>query len=400
MGYMSEYIGKRLGGKALEEELLRLIGEYNKNRPGTFLVVYAGAIGKPLPIPDVMMTMDDYFVLHDLLRSVQSPALDFYIETPGGFGEAAEEIARCLRERFSVVNFVVSGEAKSAGTILVLSGDDILMTQTGSLGPIDAQMQIGRTRISAFDYLEWVNEKRDEAEKNGALNSFDATMIAQISPGELKLVYHSLEFAKDRVTEWLPRYKFKNWTQTEERKLPVDTKMKEARAKQIAGVLSNHAMWRTHGRSLKIGDLDRIGLKVTRVDDDATLSDIVYRIQTVIRLLFSTTNAYKIFATESGKILKSVSITAPSPALPGPALPVGLQGIPEVAEMDVTCQKCGKVHHLYAKFVQNPKIDEDFTKRGATPFPKDNKIVCICGFEMDMSGIRNEVEARTGRRIV
>jgi ClpP class serine protease len=69
--------------------------------------------------------------------------IDFYTETPGGSGEAAEEIAKFLRKKFEGVNFVIAGEAKSAGTILVLSGDNIYMTDTGSLGPIDAQVKIG-----------------------------------------------------------------------------------------------------------------------------------------------------------------------------------------------------------------------------------------------------------------
>jgi hypothetical protein len=390
---MSEYIEKRVGGKALEDELLRLIGEYNTRRPESFLVVYAGAVGKP--IPDVMMTMDDYFIIDDLLRDVSSRGVDFYVETPGGFGEAAEEIARGLRKRFANVNFVVSGEAKSAGTILVLSGDDISMTKTGSLGPIDAQLQIGRTRISAFDYLEWVEEARKEAAKTDALNPFDATMIAQISPGELKLVHHSLEFAKDIVIEWLQKYKFKNWAQTETRKMPVDKSMKEKRAKEIAGILSNHARWRTHGRSLKIEDLHGIGLKINRIDDDPVLSEIVYRIQTVLRLLFSSTSTYKIFATASQKIFKNAVPTGAPPLFPA-----GTPAVAEVAHLDIKCQKCGKTHSIYAKFVQNPKIDEDYKNKGATPFPKDNKLVCDCGFEIDLSGIRNEIETRIGKSIV
>jgi len=43
---------------------------------------------------------------------------------------------------------------------MVLGGDEIYMTDTDSLGPIDAQLQIGRTRISAYDYMEWINQKK------------------------------------------------------------------------------------------------------------------------------------------------------------------------------------------------------------------------------------------------
>ena len=100
-------------------------------------------------------------------------------------------------------------------------------TRSGSLGPIDAQIKIGRTAISAYDYMEWVNEKREEAEKPGKLNPFDATMVAQISPGELKLVYYALQFAEEIVVEWLVNYKFRNWDFTETRHMPVTPEMRQ-----------------------------------------------------------------------------------------------------------------------------------------------------------------------------
>ena len=175
MGFMSEYISRRLSAADLESELMNLIAAYNKHRK-TFAIVYVAAIGKP--IPDIALSQDDYYLIHDLLRNINSPNVDVYIETPGGSGEAAEEIAWCLHDKFGQVSFVVSGEAKSAGTILVFSGDEILMTETGSLGPIDAQVKIGRSIVSASDYLEWTDDKRNEAEKVGRLNPFDATMVA------------------------------------------------------------------------------------------------------------------------------------------------------------------------------------------------------------------------------
>jgi ClpP class serine protease len=180
MGLMSEYISRKLSAADLEAELLKLISEYNKLRQ-TFAAVYVAAIGKP--IPDIGLSQDDYYLIHDLLKDTNSRRIDLYLETPGGSAEAAEEIVRCLRNRFDQVSFMVSGEAKSAGTIMVLSGDEILMTETGSLGPIDAQVRIGRSIISAYDYLEWTNQKREEAQKIGKLNPFDATLVAQISPG-------------------------------------------------------------------------------------------------------------------------------------------------------------------------------------------------------------------------
>ncbi|MGA8848242.1 MAG: ATP-dependent Clp protease proteolytic subunit [Dehalococcoidia bacterium] len=389
MGMMSEYISRKLSAADLEAELLKLISEYNKLRQ-TFATVYVAAIGKP--IPDVPLNQDDYYLIHDLLRDVASRKVDLYLETPGGSGEAAEEIVRCLRNKFDQVSFVVSGEAKSAGTIMVLSGDEILMTETGSLGPIDAQVRIGRSVVSAYDYLEWTDQKSKEAKKAGKLNPFDATMVAQISPGELSDVFHALKYAEDLVTDWLVRYKFKTWTTTETRQIPVTAEMKTKQAQKIAAELMNHAKWRSHGRSIKATDLQDIGLRVTRVESDPKLSDVVYRIQTVCRLLFSSTNTYKIFATEREKVFKTATPVSAVPIIPVQAA--------DVVEFETRCPKCGKVHKLYAKFKDAPKIDEDFQKKGNIAYPKDNKLKCECGFEIDLGGFRNDIETKIGKKLI
>lgn len=388
---MSEYINRRMSAKDMESELLRLIKLYNKTRD-TFLFVYVAAIGKS--IPDIVLTMDDYYIICDMLKDTKSDKLDFMIETPGGSAVAAEEIVKFTRDSFRDNAFVVSGEAKSAGTLMVLSGDEILMTTGGSLGPIDAQVKIGRSTISAYDYTEWINQKREEAANVGKLNPLDATMVAQISPGELELVRHALKYAEDLVVEWLPKYKFKNWDFTETQKLPVTDEMKKEKAKEIAGKLMNHAKWRTHGRSIKRDDLvDDIGLKITKVDDKSKLADTIYRIQTICRLYFSTTTSYKIFATEKEKLFKNAT-----PIGIPPKIPVGKE--PEVAEADLTCQKCGKKHKIYAKLKPDPKIDERFKDKGIKPFPSDNKLICDCGFEIDLSGLRNEIEVQSGKKII
>lgn len=392
MSLMNEYINRRLSGPELESELLKIISEYNKLRR-TYLFVYAAAIGKP--IPAVQLEQSDFYVIRDLLTSKKDlEKVDIYIETPGGSGETAEEIVRFLHNNFDTVSFVVSGEAKSAGTIIVLSGDEILMTETGSLGPIDAQMKIGRSVISAYDYMEWVEEKRKEAEKQGSLNPFDATMIAQITPGELGSVFHAFKFAEELVVEWLINYKFKKWTVTETRKIPVTAEMKKRRAEEIAKKLTDHSRWRLHGRSIKIDDLiDEIELKITRVDSDPKLADIVYRIQTVCRLIFETTTSFKIFATQDNKIFRqAVPIGAP--------IRIPKMQVPNVVEIEQKCPKCGIVHKIYAKLVSNPKIDVDFKNKGFAPFPKDAKIICKCGFEIDLLGIKNRIETQTGRKII
>lgn len=270
MSLMSEYIGKDWTVEKFEKELIELIKKYNQIRQ-SYLLIYASAGDKP--VDQKLIMQDDYYVIHDLLKNRRETGLDIFLETLGGSGEVVEEIVEFFHGKFETVSFVIAGQAKSAGTIMALSGHEIFMTETGSLGPIDAQVKIGRSRISASDYVDWVQQKRDEAEKHGKLNPFDAIMIAQITPGELFGVVHGLEYAKDLVVEWIPKYKFKNWKKTETKNIVVTDEMKKDRAKVIADELIKRERWRTHGRPIKINDLKDL-LIINRIEDDPRLSDV------------------------------------------------------------------------------------------------------------------------------
>jgi phage FluMu protein Com len=72
----------------------------------------------------------------------------------------------------------------------------------------------------------------------------------------------------------------------------------------------------------------------------------------------------------------------------------------DVAQIEQICPKCKALHKLYAKFVQNSQIDKELSAQGFTPFPKGGKIKCKCGFEIDLLGIRNQMESQAGRKIL
>lgn len=397
----NEYISKRLGLIDLQNELQRLIKSYNSHT-GRYMFVYAADINKGRTRGvDVSMVQDDFYNIQDMLRESTEKKIDFYIETPGGSGEAAEEIAKFLRKKFDEVNFVIAGEAKSAGTILVLSGNNIYMTDTGSLGPIDAQVRIGRSVVSAHDYKEWGDLKRQEAAKNGSLNPFDAVMVAQISPGELYGVINSLEFAKDLVKSWLEEHKFKSWTVTRKSKTQVTPQMRKERANKVAEMFCDHTTWRTHGRSLKIEDLKE-DLIIERIDDDPKLADLVYRIKTVIRLILDGSSVYKMFFVDDLKISKTFTVS------PGNSLPIsnplppaqGQQKAVDAIELDIQCPKCGTRHKV------NGYMDLDSqqikaAKLTTNPNVKENEIlVCNnCNFALDLKPIKNQIESQTKRKV-
>jgi hypothetical protein len=162
----------------------------------------------------------------------------------------------------------------------------------------------------------------------------------------------------------------------------------------IANKLTDHSKWRLHGRSIKIQDLEDIGLTITHIDDAPQLAEVVYKIHVVCQMFFDNTSIFKILATEDQKMFRQAAPIVGQPI----RIPKGKQ--PDVVEIERQCPKCGVKHRIYAMFAPVPQIASDCRKRGLTPFPKDAKIICACGFEIDLVGVKNQVEVRTGRKII
>ena len=369
-GILNEYIDKRLGINELLKELDGLVGRYNK-MTGRYLFIFSSDFTKGRRgVDDIALFQEDFYNIQDILRESKEKRIDFYLETPGGSGEAAEEIARFLHKKFEEVRFLICGEAKSAGTILAMSGDSIMMTDSGSLGPIDAQVPIGRHTVSAYDYKAWVEEKRSEAAKNGKLNPFDAVMVAQMVD-----------------------YKFKNWTITSSGKT-VTQERKVSRATEVAEFLCDHMSWRSHGRSLKIEDL-REYLLIDRIDDNPELADVVYRINTVLRLIFNNSSIYKVYKTADTFLSKTAMNGVPTLPQPSPVVPVKKTQAQQVqkVELEIICPKCRK-KHVVPGYVNMTSEQIRASKLQVNSLVTDNyTLVCDnCGFELDLKPIKNQLE--------
>ena len=89
----------------------------------------------PMEHPTDLMVMD----LCESRRRRKNVIL--ILVTVGGDANAAYRIARCLQELYERFVFFVSGYCKSAGTIVSLGAHEIVMSDRGELGPLDAQLQ-------------------------------------------------------------------------------------------------------------------------------------------------------------------------------------------------------------------------------------------------------------------
>jgi hypothetical protein len=214
------------------------------------------------------------FVEEMAAQAGRRQGLGIALTTPGGEAEAVEKMVEIVRHHYGAVYFIVPSAALSAGTIFALSGDKIYMDYASSLGPIDPQVpdKDGKYLVPALGYLDKVQELIDKSQAK------------TISPGELAILMRQdlamlryYEQARDLsvalLKEWLPKYKFKNWTthRTTNPGSAVTDMDKANRAEKIAADLSDNKTWHSHGRMIGMKTLTNV-LRLEIDDYGAELS--------------------------------------------------------------------------------------------------------------------------------
>lgn len=99
------------------------------------------------------MTRELAFDVVDAVGTSKFDALDVVLQTGGGDIDAAFILARLLRVRSRHLSIFVPIGAKSAGTLVCLAADEVVMSDHAELGPLDAQID-GGSVLNSFKGFE------------------------------------------------------------------------------------------------------------------------------------------------------------------------------------------------------------------------------------------------------
>ena len=237
----------------------------------------------------IQIDLGDKTGFSQAVSDIHDGPLDVLIHSPGGSPTAAESIVKFLRSRFDPIRFIVPHTAKSAATMLALSGDEILLGEAGELGPIDPQLRLlNDQRVitvpagAAIDQFKGIHQ---EVTKNPALMRGLLPIIRLYGPSFLQECHNAVALSEELVAEWLQRYMFKG------------EKDAETRAKQVAEWLAQHDNFKSHSRPVWIDQIKEIdpGIKVRSLREigdefEAAIMDVYWAID----LTFSATSAFKI----------------------------------------------------------------------------------------------------------
>lgn len=260
MGVYSDYLEQKMDFNQLTTERKIQLQRISDLRGGRDMLVYAADISHQRA--PISIDPSDLLAINDQLSNLTGSELDIILETSGGSGEVDEDIVRLVRDKYDDASVIVPGYAKSAGTIIAMSCNEILMEPVAALGPIDAQLIMRGKRFSAHAFLVGFEDIKSEVKDTQKLNQVYIPILQGISPGELQHAKNAQNFIKQLVTKWLGQYHFRDRHEDEEGHLLAEQD-KRLQAEHITSLLSDHNKWLTHGRSIKINDLRKMKVKIT-----------------------------------------------------------------------------------------------------------------------------------------
>lgn len=396
MGRYADYLTTLGGFDEIQTTRKGMLSEISSLRGGRDILVIASSLSSPNAPTGIDYT--DLLPVQDQLENLSGGAIDIILETPGGIGEIVEDIVKSIRHRYDTVGMIVPGHAKSAGTILAMAGDEILMGDGSSLGPIDGQVVIGSGKsFSADAFLEGFKKIKREVEETGRLNPAYIPILQSTSLGEVQKCENVQNFSKRLVTDWLARYMFKRWDRHPDGSV-VTNDDRCSRAERIAEDLGSQSKWLTHARSIKTADLEKLGIRITNYSRDAPLNEAITSYYTLLRMSFESTSIYKIFETEGSHIYRhmtSVQFAPAPPRLPSPLPPPSMS--PSSVMADIKCVKCKHRFKVQINLKEGMQLEES-----VVPYPiSTDSLDCPeCGQSIDVAQIRRNVETQFERRAV
>ncbi len=241
---------------------------------------------------------DDTLGFVDLLHNIPAGCdLDLLLHTVGGDIDAAEKLITMVRKKVgaAILRIVVPDYAKSAGTLMSLGADIIVMSDSSELGPIDPQIirsddSGNQISHSMQTYLNAYKLHSDAVKKDP--NDLSARiMLSKIDPATVEyfdsIMKRARKFAEDQLKQGM--LKDGNWS-------------------QAASELIDTNQWKSHGQmiSWEHATSPKIGLKVEYLPPDNSYWSSIWQLYCLQR--FSIGNRQKLFESD----FVSIPLDSPS----------------------------------------------------------------------------------------
>jgi hypothetical protein len=164
---------------------------------------------------------------------------------------------------------VVAERAKSAGTLIALAADEIVMGSTSELGPIDPQVEVTAADGSQVSrpvhcFLDGLEQIKQSAKEEGTLNPAYQPLLAQLDPALLGFCEKAIQRSQDFARKWLLAHMLRGQPELADR-----IAWRLARDKEYIS---------SHGRVIGWQDARELGLQVLYLTPDDELWKLLWQL--------------------------------------------------------------------------------------------------------------------------
>lgn len=252
---------------------------------GRTLLSYVAGPGSPVERDDVLGFVD---LLHHLPVGAD---IDLILHTGGGDIDVTEKLANMLWAKIGqsgTLRVIVPDFAKSAGTLLALAADVIVMSDSSELGPIDPQLvrrsPDGELTVTGVQhhldaYERYKSACRQDPEDRGA-----ASMLAKFVPAEIQAFESVMARARQLSDKHLKEGMFRRGD--------------PGAYTAITNALLDTKRWLTHSQVIGPREAQEVGLNVDyRASDDPEWRSW-WRLHCLHRLALDPGSVRKIFESD------------------------------------------------------------------------------------------------------
>jgi hypothetical protein len=298
-------------GPWFANQLNSSLADVSRLRGDSNVVFYgSGFLQKPqAPAQTLQINHEDLNAFMSVLFGMRwDRPLTLILHTPGGVTNATESIVAYLRSKFTEIEIVVPTYAMSAGTMVALAGERIIMGRQSQLGPIDAQMPHGQRYISARAVVDQFAEARAQILNNSAEAHLWAPVLATIGPSLLQEARNALDYGEEMVARWLATYMFRSQAK----------RAATGAGKRAAKHFNDAGRHKSHGRRIDRDEARSVGIQVVDLESDQDLQDAVLTAYHAMTILFEQTVMVKAVWSNTQRQWLKQWLPPGVPSPPGP----------------------------------------------------------------------------------
>lgn len=280
-------------GPWLRTESTKYLKQIAQLRGDRHVILYASAfLQKPqAPADRLQITHEDVNAFMSVMYGMTwGKGLTLLLHTPGGVTNAAETLVAYLRSKFTDIEAIVPTYAMSAGTMISLAANRIVMGRQSQLGPIDPQFLMGQRAQSARAIVDQFDQAKKEILQNAAAAGVWFPILQTIGPALLQEARNALDYGERMVAEWLERYMFAG----------------RADAKAVAMAAAKHfndaATHKSHGRRIDRDEARAQQIVVEDLESNQKLQEAVLTLYHLVTIACEKGPASKIFHSDMDRM--------------------------------------------------------------------------------------------------